>query len=415
MKRFQWSRALTQRLVPKSRYARIFLATFAAALFAFLLWYKPWEAHYQGLPSSHWAGVLLARERHAIMCGTGSAMPTGYLERIEGWFSAIYAGGPDFTDVDFKRVLEELLHHPDPEVRRIAAQILCRSGSRYSRRALPVLLESLRTHADTATRTNVAWTIAASCKDDPDAFRLVVPELLRCYEAETDQAIRYTIVQILRNLDPKSADWPPLVYDFRFESAYWTRTVVDNWGLAYDSADETGDWSMVVDPTTPSHTGYSLTQRSSSPFTHRFVISHLDARNVALRVAIKAMGGRTEQGGGVLWRHQFTDNPADKYYAAGVNPRNGSLSLYKVEAGAWTQLGAREGLKLAVDQWHELSVTHIGDKIECALDGTKYIEVTNASFPDGGQIGLWTKTDAQTYFDGLRLTDFGPPSEPNKP
>jgi hypothetical protein len=412
MKQFSWSRALAQRVVPKSRYARIVLATLAAALFAFLLWYKPWQAHYHGLPSSHWAGVLLARERQAIMCGTGIAMPTGYLERIEGWFSAIFADSPDFTDVDCKRVLEELLHHPDAEVRRIAAQILCGSGSSRPR-ALPVLLDSLRTHADTATRANVARIIEADCTDDPNAVRPVVPELLRRHAAETDQSIRNTIAQILRNLDPKSADWPPLVYDFRFESARWARTVVG--GLAYDSADETGDWSMVVDPTTPSHGGFSLTQRSSRPFTHRFVNSDLDARNVALRVAMKAVGGRTEQGGGVLWRHQFTDNPADKYYAAGVNPRNSSLRLYKVEAGAWTQLGARDDLKLAVDQWYELSVTHIGDKIECLLDGTKYIEVTNASFPDGGRIGLWTRTDAQTYFDGLRLTDFGPPSEPRKP
>jgi hypothetical protein len=32
------------------------------------------------------------------------------------------------------------------------------------------------------------------------------------------------------------------------------------------------------------------------------------------------------------------------------------------------------------------------------LDGQKHLEVEDATFPDAGKIGLWSKADAQSYF-----------------
>ena len=43
--------------------------------------------------------------------------------------------------------------------------------------------------------------------------------------------------------------------------------------------------------------------------------------------------------------------------------------------------------------------------IECYYDGKKYLEVKDSALPEVGKIGLWTKADAQTYFDNLMLND----------
>jgi hypothetical protein len=414
---FPWSRALARRVVPKSRYARIFLATtLVAALAAWCFWYKPWQAHYQGLPSSYWAGVLLAKHRAERTGSGGGNYSTGMLAAFHGWISATFGGGAEFTGADFEKVLGELLLYPDPEVRRVAAARLSEFGSRGRRLAMPILLNDLRTNSDVRNREHTAQTLQSSSAVDPNTVRPFIHELLHCHEGEDDQSIRNAIVNVLRNLDPRSGDWPPLLYDVRFSATPSGPMAVDGWGPINGRPGEGGDWTVVADPTTPSRAGFALAQRSSVFFIHRFVDLYTRARNVSLRVHIKAILGNAEQGGGVLWRCcNFARYPyahADVYYAAGVNPADGSLRLYKVTDGDRVQLAASEGLKVSVGEWHELHVKHVGDKIECSLDGTKYIEVTNALIPGAGQVGLWTKADAQTYFDGLHVTDYGPASEP---
>ena len=41
----------------------------------------------------------------------------------------------------------------------------------------------------------------------------------------------------------------------------------------------------------------------------------------------------------------------------------------------------------------------VGDHIECFLDGKKHLDVKDNAIPKAGHVGLWTKADAQTYFD----------------
>ena len=45
-----------------------------------------------------------------------------------------------------------------------------------------------------------------------------------------------------------------------------------------------------------------------------------------------------------------------------------------------------------------------GDRIEVYLDGKKYLEAQDATFPEAGKIGLWSKSDARTLFDDLTVT-----------
>ena len=118
-----------------------------------------------------------------------------------------------------------------------------------------------------------------------------------------------------------------------------------------------------------------------------------------MSVAFKAMRGDEDRGGGLVWRYQDADN----YYLARMNPLEDNFRVYKVEGGKRTQLGTKDDLKVPSGEWHTIAITQVGDQIACSLDGTKYLEVKDDTFPKAGKVGLWTKADAQTYFDELKV------------
>jgi hypothetical protein len=47
----------------------------------------------------------------------------------------------------------------------------------------------------------------------------------------------------------------------------------------------------------------------------------------------------------------------------------------------------------------------VSPKIICYLDGKNYLEAEDATFPEAGRIGLWSKADAQSYFDELIVNE----------
>jgi hypothetical protein len=46
----------------------------------------------------------------------------------------------------------------------------------------------------------------------------------------------------------------------------------------------------------------------------------------------------------------------------------------------------------------------VGDHIECYLDSKKHLDVRDDTFTQAGQVGLWTKADAQTSFDSFMVS-----------
>lgn len=50
-----------------------------------------------------------------------------------------------------------------------------------------------------------------------------------------------------------------------------------------------------------------------------------------------------------------------------------------------------------------ISITIKGNHIECYYNGKKYLAVSDDTFSQPGKIGLWTKSDAITYFDNLKV------------
>ena len=40
-------------------------------------------------------------------------------------------------------------------------------------------------------------------------------------------------------------------------------------------------------------------------------------------------------------------------------------------------------------------------------DGKQYLDVKDDTIKDSGKVGLWSKSDAQTYFDDVKVRDLG--------
>lgn len=116
-------------------------------------------------------------------------------------------------------------------------------------------------------------------------------------------------------------------------------------------------------------------------------------------VRIKAVSGVEDQGGGLVWR--YIDN--NNYYIARYNPLENNLRFYRVVNGNRKQLVSIDS-NIKQGEWFTLSIEMNGNKITCALNGIKLIETSDDTFKSAGQIGFWTKADAVTYFDELKIT-----------
>ena len=127
------------------------------------------------------------------------------------------------------------------------------------------------------------------------------------------------------------------------------------------------------------------------------------SKDVEVQVAFKAIKGEDDQGGGVVWRYQDANN----YYVARMNPLEDNFRVYKVTAGKRDKEFQSETVKVKAGEWHTLKVRMVGDRVECYLDGKKYLDVKDSTLTRAGKVGLWTKADAQTRFDGFSVTDLG--------
>ncbi|MFO1091702.1 MAG: hypothetical protein U0992_00095 [Planctomycetaceae bacterium] len=57
--------------------------------------------------------------------------------------------------------------------------------------------------------------------------------------------------------------------------------------------------------------------------------------------------------------------------------------------------------------WHTLQISMQGTKIACILDDSIKIEIEDNSIRGFGRIGLWSKADAQSWFDDLKASGIG--------
>lgn len=151
-------------------------------------------------------------------------------------------------------------------------------------------------------------------------------------------------------------------------------------------------WAVGADATAPSP-GHVLQQsgHGTFPWCVKKTVALADG---FVEVKFKALRGKEDQAGGVVWRWKDGDN----YYVARANALENNISLY------YTANGRRNTIKyvdapVAVNTWHTLRVEFAGERIKVSLNGKAYIEVRDKRISGPGAVGVWTKADSVTSFD----------------
>ncbi len=150
-------------------------------------------------------------------------------------------------------------------------------------------------------------------------------------------------------------------------------------------------WTVETDKTAPNK-GNVLRQSGTATFPW-CVRSDVALTDGWVEVKFKALAGKEDQAGGVVWRWKDGDN----YYVARANALENNVSLY------YTEGGSRKTLKyvnapVAPSQWHTLRVEFAGTEIGVSLDGKRYIDFVDSRIAGAGAVGVWTKADSVTAF-----------------
>jgi Domain of Unknown Function (DUF1080) len=166
--------------------------------------------------------------------------------------------------------------------------------------------------------------------------------------------------------------------------------------IATGFSNEVGQWEVARD--VDNHVLYQKAKNEDAVFNVALV-QGTSYKDLDLSVRLRAVAGELDRGGGVVWRAKDKRN----YYIARYNPLEHNFRVYKVQDGKRTQFASA---KIPGDEkWHILRVTMLGDRITCYLDGQKHLEVEDTTFPEAGMIGLWSKADAQSFFDDLTINE----------
>jgi hypothetical protein len=128
--------------------------------------------------------------------------------------------------------------------------------------------------------------------------------------------------------------------------------------------------------------------------------NRLQFQDGVIELKVRANSGKDDQGGGPIWRAIDADN----YYIARYNPLENNFRVYSVKDGKRTQLASAEDIAISSGEWFTIRASHVGNSIECWLNGKKLLQAEDATLPGAGGVGVWTKADAATSFDDLAVS-----------
>ena len=166
-------------------------------------------------------------------------------------------------------------------------------------------------------------------------------------------------------------------------------------------------WEVITASDAPSP-GQVLQQSDGDETNHRYPVALYEALRLAdarATVRARAVSGGRDRSFGVVVRAQDERN----YYVARANTSGWgeNVRLYRFVDGKRTQLAEWEG-DVARDAWHELALEAVGDRLSVMLDGRLLITQQDATFAAPGLCGVWTKAEAVSRFDDLRITPVRP-------
>jgi hypothetical protein len=161
-------------------------------------------------------------------------------------------------------------------------------------------------------------------------------------------------------------------------------------------------WTVEEDPTAPSK---AKVVKQSGRATYSLLLKNeTSVKNGFVEVRFKAISGSEDRAAGIVWRTKDADN----YYVVRANALEDNVVLYKTVDGRRSALdiiGRRGGygMKIPVpaNRWHTLRVEFVDARFDVVFNGNRVFAVEDTTFRDAGMIGLWTKADSVTAFDGV--------------
>jgi hypothetical protein len=121
-------------------------------------------------------------------------------------------------------------------------------------------------------------------------------------------------------------------------------------------------------------------------------------KDLEIEARIKALTGDEDQDGGLVWRYVDSKN----YYIIRANPLENNIRLYKVVNGHRNQMES-EDFKMSEGEWYTIKVINKDNRLDCFYNGEKVFSSSDATFTNPGLIGFWSKADAVTLFDDLKI------------
>jgi len=155
---------------------------------------------------------------------------------------------------------------------------------------------------------------------------------------------------------------------------------------------------QALEAPSPSHVLAQLKDRGFEQDYNVVLIEGTTAADFDLNVSLLPVTGKADMGGGLIWRAQDAQN----YYITRANPLEQNIRFYRVVKGVRYKLANFDHI-ISVDTWHTFRVVARGNQFQIIFDGRTVFDIRDETF-QSGQIGLWTKADAVTYFDHLQLS-----------
>ena len=163
---------------------------------------------------------------------------------------------------------------------------------------------------------------------------------------------------------------------------------------------DVGDWRVLEDPSASDR--LVIAQMSTDPTDYRFplaVYRPISAKNVDVVLRLKPVGGTVDQAGGIIVRLTTPDD----YYVVRANALEDNVRFYRMVKGQRQQLDG-SNIKIASNEWHTLGLRAENDRFTISFDGSELFSTMDSTFVGSGKVGLWTKADSVTYFDGIAIT-----------
>jgi hypothetical protein len=151
-------------------------------------------------------------------------------------------------------------------------------------------------------------------------------------------------------------------------------------------------WAIVQDDTAPSKP--NVLKQSGQATYPVCLKDDASVKDGFVEVKFKAISGREDQAGGLIWRARDANN----YYVARANSLENNVTIYDTIKGRRTER-VRTSMKVAANQWHTLRVDFQANQFTVTLNGQKALEWDDETFKDAGKVGVWTKADSVTPFD----------------